>query len=145
MNANIFSSTRTITLHRKDDRPLKFKGEYLGSAGKCEIESDRHCTEFSGAFNLRTSLQLYQTVAGKYVGSVSEFDSTNGHYGRRDAVFANTPEELFKALTELQSEFLREGYINTSVVDGDILRELFANAGLGSEIPAAGGSVEEID
>jgi hypothetical protein len=145
MKTQSSTRTRTITLHRKDDCPLKFEGEHLGSAGTCEIEFDEHCRGFLNEFNLRTSFHLFKTTAGKYVGSVEEYDSTNGHYGLRHAVFADTPEKLFESMLRLRSEFLREGYITTSVVDSDILRKLFANGGLYGQIPADDESVDEIE
>ena len=134
----------TFTLPRKNDNPLKFEGKLIGESGTCEIARDTD-NIFGSEFNLRTTLRLFETAAGKFVASVKEWDDTNRQVGLRDAVFADTPEKLFEAVTRLRSQFLREGYINTSAVDGDTLRELFLNAGLSSEIPASAEHVDEIE
>lgn len=127
----------TFTLRREDDSPLKFEGELLAKTGKCEIVRDAAADNIFGHdFNLRTSLRLFKTVGGKFVGAVEEWDDTNCQYGLRHAVFADRAAELFEAPSNLWSAFLRDGEITTGAVDGDILRELFANAGLSGEIPA---------
>jgi hypothetical protein len=138
LNPKVETTTFSMALRRKDDSPLRFKGKQIGQVGTCELVDAGSEDEF----NLRTTLRLFKTTGGKYVGSVEEFDTTNRDHGLRHAEFADTPEELFHALGDLYSEFLRDRIIRTGI---DNIRELFANAGLSGEIPAEVEHVDEIE
>ncbi|WP_133245628.1 hypothetical protein [Pelagibaculum spongiae] len=81
-----------ITVYRDDDLDIKFTGELLASVKSC---LDRQSSSFSGSVGRWSTLTLYKTQAGKYVGKKMDESQWIGEKTNFSAAVFDDQSEIF--------------------------------------------------
>lgn len=105
---------KTYTLTRDGMKDLRFKGEVLAEC------SDHH---YQGPLNTRwTEINVYRTEAGAYVVRIVHRTRWEMEQDQHAAIFAESPEEVFKALRDHFPDYLP-----------DLVKEALDDAGMSEQ------------
>lgn len=82
---------QTYTVHRDNQRPLRFTGTHLAVA---RSSSDRSRSDFSGQVGIREILELYQSQRGDYIACRTIITQWQGDHDTHEAVISSSRQEV---------------------------------------------------